>query len=129
MSEQKKLDAISRGIIGAAIDVHRELGPGLLESAYEHCLAYELVERGHTVEKQKIVPIRYKATEVDAGFRIDLLVDRKVIVELKAVDSLAPIHKAQLMTYLKLTGLKVGLLMNFNVNILKHGLQRVVNNF
>ena len=129
MSEQKKLDAISRGIIGAAIDVHRELGPGLLEAAYEHCLAYELVERGHTVEKQKIVPIRYKATEVDAGFRIDLLVDRKVIVDFKAVDSLAPIHKAQLMTYLKLTGLKVGLLMNFNVNVLKHGLQRVVNNF
>ena len=129
MSELEELDVISSGIIGAAIDVHRELGPGLLESAYEHCLAFELSKRGHTVERQKLVPIQYKDTEVDAGFRLDLLVDQKIIVELKAVDAIAPIHKAQLMTYLKLTGLKVGLLMNFNVRILKHGLHRVVNNF
>lgn len=129
MTEQEELDVISSGIIGAAIDVHRELGPGLLESAYEHCLAFELSERGHTAERQKLVPIQYKDTEVDAGFRLDLLVDQKIIVELKAVDTIAPIHKAQLMTYLKLTGLKVGLLMNFNVRILKHGLHRVVNNF
>ena len=129
MSELEELDVISSGIIGAAIDVHRELGPGLLESAYEHCLAFELSKRGHTVERQKLVPIQYKDTEVDAGFRLDLLVDQEIIVELKAVDAIAPIHKAQLMTYLKLTGLKVGLLMNFNVRILKHGLHRVVNNF
>ncbi len=129
MTEQVELDVISSSVIGAAIDVHRELGPGLLESAYEHCLAFELSERGHTVERQKLVPIQYKDTEVDAGFRLDLLVDRNIIVELKAVDTIAPIHKAQLMTYLKLTGLKAGLLMNFNVRILKHGLHRVVNNF
>ena len=129
MPEQEELDVISSSIIGAAIDVHRELGPGLLESAYEHCLAFELSQRGHTVERQKLVPIQYRDTEVDAGFRLDLLVDQKIIVELKAVDTIAPIHKAQIMTYLKLTGLKVGLLMNFNVRILKHGLHRIVNNF
>lgn len=129
MTEREELDVISSSIIGAAIDVHRELGPGLLESAYEHCLAFELAERGHTVERQKLVSIKYKTTEVDAGFRLDLLVDQRIIVELKAVDVIAPIHKAQLMTYLKLTGLKAGLLMNFNVRILKQGLHRVVNNF
>ena len=129
MTEQEELDVISSGIIGAAIDVHRELGPGLLEPAYEHCLAFELAERGHTIERQKLVPVKYKTTEVDAGFCLDLLVDQKIVVELKAVDAIAPIHKAQLMTYLKLTGLKAGLLMNFNVRILKHGLHRVVNNF
>ena len=105
------------------------MGPGLLESAYEHCLAFELSERGHTVERQKLVPVEYKTIDVDAGFRLDLLVDRKIIVELKSVDVIAPIHKAQLMTYLKLTRLKVGLLMNFNVKILRHGLHRVVYNF
>ena len=129
MTEREHLDTITDGIIGAAIDVHRELGPGLLESAYEHCLAFELSQRGHTVERQKLIPIKYKTTEVDAGFRLDLLVDHKVIVELKALDSIAPIHQTQLMTYLKLTGLKVGLLMNFNVKLLKQGLYRVVNNF
>ena len=129
MVDQKGLDSVSSVIIGAAMEVHRALGPGLLESAYESCLAYELSERGLFVERQKGVPITYKSVEVDAGFRIDLLVDKKIIIELKAVESIAPIHKAQLLTYLKLTGLKVGLLMNFNVNILKQGLHRVVNNF
>ncbi len=129
MTERQDLDVISNSIIGAAIEVHRELGPGLLESAYEHCLAFELSERGHIVERQKLAPVKYKAVEVDAGFRLDLLVDRKIIIELKAVDAIAPIHKTQLLTYLRLTGLKVGLLMNFNVKILKHGLHRVVNNF
>ena len=129
MTERKELDTITEGIIGAAIDVHRELGPGLLESAYEHCLAFELSERGYFVERQKLVPVKYKTVDVDAGFRLDLLVDQQIIVELKAVDSIAPIHRTQLMTYLKLTDLKVGLLMNFNVRILKHGLHRIVNNF
>ena len=129
MTGRQELDALSKSIIGAAIEVHRELGPGLLESAYEHCLAFELSERGHTVERQKLVPVEYKTIDVDAGFRLDLLVDRKIIVELKSVDVIAPIHKAQLMTYLKLTRLKVGLLMNFNVKILRHGLHRVVYNF
>ena len=114
MTGRKELDTITEGIIGAAIDVHRELGPGLLESAYEHCLAFELSERGYFVERQKLVPVKYK---------------KEIIIELKAVESIAPIHRTQLMTYLKLTGLKVGLLMNFNVRILKHGLHRVVNNF
>ena len=129
MVDQKGLDSVSSVIIGAAMEVHRALGPGLLESAYESCLAYELSERGLFVERQKGVPITYKSVDVDAGFRIDLLVDKKIIIELKAVESIAPIHKAQLLTYLKLTGLRVGLLMNFNVNILKQGLHRVVNNF
>ena len=129
MTERQELDAISKGVIGAAIDVHRVLGPGLLEAAYESCLAFELAQSGHVVERQKPIPIIYKAVEVDAGFRVDLLVDQRIIVELKAVEAIAPIHKAQLLTYLKLTGLKVGLLMNFNVNVLRHGLHRVVNNF
>lgn len=100
-----------------------------MEAAYESCLAFELAERGHNVERQRVVPIYYKSVQVDAGFRIDLLVDEKIIVELKAVESISPVHRAQLMTYLKLTGLKVGLLMNFNVNVLRQGLHRVVNQF
>ena len=129
MSSKFELDAVSSSIIGAAIEVHRALGPGLLEAAYESCLAFELAERGHFVERQKAVPVEYKSVRVEAGFRIDLLVDEKIIVELKAVESILPVHRAQLMTYLKLTGLRVGLLMNFNVNILKQGLHRVVNQF
>lgn len=129
MTNKNELDAISRSIIGAAIEVHKALGPGLLESAYESCLAFELAERGHSVERQKAVPISYKSVQVEAGFRLDLLVDEEIIVELKAVESILPLHKAQLMTYLKLTGLRVGLLMNFNVSVLRQGLQRVVNQF
>ncbi len=129
LTSQANLDAILRSIIGSAIEVHRALGPGLLEAAYESCLAFELAERGHIVERQKAVPVEYKSVRVEAGFRIDLLVDEKIIVELKAVESILPVHRAQLMTYLRLTGLRVGLLLNFNVNILKQGLHRVVNQF
>ena len=129
MSSQKESDAVSSSIIGAAIEVHKALGPGLLEAAYESCLAFELAERGHSVKRQKAVPVTYKSVQVEAGFRIDLPVDDKIIVELKAVESILPVHKAQLMTCLKLTGLRVGLLVNFNVNVLKQGLHRVVNQF
>ena len=124
---QTELNRITEIIIGAAMAVHRELGPGLLESAYEACLAYELPERGLGVEKQKALPVRYRGVNVDCGYRIDLLVEGKVIVELKAVERLEAIHKAQLISYLKLSGCKVGLLINFNVKVLKDGIRRLVN--
>ncbi len=122
----KQLNRITESVIGAAIAVHRELGPGLLESAYEACLAFELVERGLTVEQQKALPVKYRGVKVDCGYRIDLLVGGKVIIELKAVERLEPIHEAQLLSYLKLSGCKVGLLINFNVKVLKSGIRRLV---
>lgn len=127
MSELDELNKITEAIIGAAIDVHRALGPGLLESAYQACLAYDLIECGHKVEQQKSLPVVYKGVHVDAGYRLDLLVDDAVIVEIKSVDTLAPIHEAQLLSYLKLSGCKVGLLVNFNVKMLKNGIRRLVN--
>ena len=120
------LNSITGQVIGAAIDVHRTLGPGLLESAYEACLAYELTQNGLHVERQKPLPVVYKQVNLDAGYRLDLLVERRVIVELKSVDSMTPLHKAQLLSYLKLSGLNVGLLINFNVQVLKNGIQRVI---
>ena len=114
-------------IIGAAIEVHRELGPGLLESSYEICLARELELRGISFEFQKGLPLEYKGVRLDCGYRLDLLVSDAVIVEVKSVATLAPIHEAQLLTYLKLTGVKVGLLINFNVVVLKSGLKRLVH--
>ena len=126
---QSVSDTTTGKVIGAAIEVHRTLGPGLLESAYEACLAYELAERGLKVEQQKSLPVTYKEVALDVGYRLDLLVDEKVIVEIKSVDRLAPIHRAQLISYLKLTGLKVGLLINFNVQVLKSGIQRVVHDY
>jgi GxxExxY protein len=122
-----ELNRITEIIIGAAMAVHRELGPGLLESAYEACLAYELVEREMGVERQKALPVRYRGVNVDCGYRIDLLVEGKVVVELKAVERLEAIHHAQLLSYLKLSGCKVGLLINFNVKVLKDGIRRLVN--
>ena len=119
---------LSKEIIGAAIDVHRQLGPGLLESAYEECLAYELSQRDIPFERQKAVPVVYKDVQLDCGFRLDLLVGGLVVVELKAVDKLAPIHQAQMLAYLKLTGCKLGLLLNFNVPKLRDGIRRVVLN-
>ena len=129
MTKKERLDRITEGIIGAAIEVHRNLGPGLLESAYESCLAFELVERGLKVEQQKPLPVVYREVKLDCGYRLDLLVEEAVIVEVKAVDRLAPIHKAQLLSYLRLSGCKVGLLINFNVKVLKDGIRRVVNDF
>jgi len=114
-------------IIGAAIEVHRELGPGLLESTYEACLAYELVERGLTVERQKNLPVQYRGMQLDCGYRIDLLVESLVIVELKTVERLEPVHEAQLLSYLKLSGAPVGLLLNSNVTQLRRGIHRLVN--
>ena len=126
MSDRGELNLISKQIIGAAIEVHRALGPGLLETAYESCLEYELFQRGMAVERQKQLPIIYKTVVVDAAFRLDLLVNEKVIVELKAVEQVYPIHKAQLLTYLKLSGLELGLLINFNVKVLRDGVSRVI---
>ena len=117
---------MTEGIIGAAIEVHRALGPGLLESAYESCLTYEIAHRGLKVEQQKPLPVVYKEVSLDAGYRLDLLIEESVIVELKAVEALTPLHKAQLLSYLKLSGLKLGLLINFNVQILRNGIQRVI---
>ena len=122
-------DPISGAVIGAAIDVHRALGPGLLESAYEACLAYELTERDLRVERQKELPVRYKEVNLDVGYRLDLVVNGAVVVEIKAVERLAPIHQAQLLSYLKLSGLKLGLLINFNETVLKNGIRRLVNNY
>jgi GxxExxY protein len=121
-------DAFSRKIIGAAIEVHRRLGPGLLESAYETCLAHELNLRGIPFERQKALPVHYKGQQLDCGYRLDLLVAGLVILEIKAVEELAPIHVAQLLTYLKLTGCHLGLLMNFNQVLMRDGIQRVVHN-
>jgi GxxExxY protein len=122
-----KENDLSQQIIGAGICVHRELGPGLLESAYEACLEFELLQRGIAVERQVAQPIFYKDVKIECGYRLDLLVESLVIVELKTVEQLAPIHEAQLLTYLKLRHLWLGLLINFNVPILKQGIKRLVN--
>ncbi|MBU4012097.1 MAG: GxxExxY protein [Proteobacteria bacterium] len=121
------INNITETIIGAAMAVHRELGPGLLESTYEACLAYELVNRELAVERQKELPVKYRGVKLDCGYRIDLLVEKKVIVELKAVERLEPIHIAQVLSYLKLSGCNVGLLINFNVKVLKDGIRRLIN--
>ena len=113
-------------IIAAAIEVHRALGPGLLESAYLACLVRELVLRGIPFAQEKPLPVEYKGVRLDCGYRLNLLVDGKVVVELKAVDALHPVHEAQLLTYLKLSGCRVGLLINFNVPVLKEGIKRMV---
>lgn len=117
-------ESLTSAIIAAAIRVHRELGPGLLESAYEACLAYELATEGVPFRRQAELPVRYRDTHVDAGYRIDFVVDEAVVLELKAIESLAPIHEAQLLTYLRLSGYPVGLLMNFNVSRPRDGIVR-----
>lgn len=127
MIERARLDRITESIIGAAIEVHRALGPGLLESAYEACLAFELSERGIKIQRQMPLPVVYREVKLECGYRLDLLVEDMVIVEVKAVDCLVPIHEAQLLSYLKLSGCQVGLLINFNVKVLKQGIRRMVN--
>ncbi len=127
--EEERLNAITGKIIAAAIKVHRALGLGLLESAYEACTGFELVQDGLRVEQQKPLPLIYREVYLDCGYRLDLLVEGEVIVEIKSMDSLAPIHEAQLMSYLKLSGCRVGLLINFNVTVLKDGIRRIVNDF
>ena len=121
------LEQLTGQIIGAAIEVHKQLGPGLLESTYQACLCHELELRGISFECQKPLPLEYKGIKLECGYRIDLLVAGLVIVEIKSVEALAPIHEAQLLTYLKLTGVKVGLLINFNVVVLKEGIRRLVH--
>jgi GxxExxY protein len=127
MTERERLNGITETIIGAAIQIHRTLGPGLLESAYEYCLAYELGMRGLRVEQQKPLPLVYDQVKLECGYRIDLLVEGSVVVEVKSVDALAPIHEAQIITYLKLSGCKLGLLINFNVPAVKDGIHRFIN--
>ena len=119
---------ISSKIIGVAIEVHKQLGPGLLESTYETCLAFELKQQGLKLERQIALPVVYKDVKLDAGYRIDLLVENRVIIEVKSVDALADIHTAQLLTYLKLKEVKLGLLVNFNTVKVIDGLKRIVNN-
>ena len=121
-----EFDQLSKQVIGLAIDVHRELGPGLLESTYEKCLAYEL--KAHNIEcvTQLGLPVKYKEINLDCGYRVDLMVEQRLIVELKSVSSLQQIHEAQLLTYMKLAHIKIGLLVNFNTRLLKSGIKRLV---
>ncbi len=124
-----QLNAITEQISGAAMEVHRVLSPGLLESAYEACLVFELRERGLRVEQQKALPIKYKEVKLDCGYRLDMVVADSVIFEIKVVEKLTSVHEAQLLSYLKLANCRVGLLLNFHCTMLKHGIRRLVNNF
>ena len=117
---------LSGQIIGAAIEVHRNLGPGLLESAYEECLAYELRQKKLSYERQKELPIVYKNLKLEYGYKLDLLVENSIIVEIKSVEKIAPVHTAQILTYMRLANIKIGLLINFNVTVLKNGIKRFV---
>ncbi|MGH7975296.1 MAG: GxxExxY protein [Limisphaerales bacterium] len=128
-AETQSFNELTERIIGACIEIHRSLGPGLLESAYEECLCHELSIAGISFERQKPLPVHYKNVKLDCGYRLDLAVEQKVIVELKTVENLMPIHEAQLLTYLKLSGFTLGLLINFNVPMLKNGIKRIANNF
>jgi len=119
-------DPLTDRVIGLAIEVHRTLGPGLLESAYEGCLCYELGQAGLVFQKQVPLPVVYKEVRLDCGYRIDIMVEKSLVIELKTVEKLLPVHDAQLLTYLRLSGCSVGLLMNFNVPVLKDGLRRLV---
>ena len=118
---------LTNEIIGSAIEVHRNLGPGLLESTYEECMAYELQERELTIKRQIEIPVLYKGTQLEQNYRIDLLVNNQVIIELKSVNKLEPVHDAQLLTYLKLANKRYGLLLNFNVPVMKQGIRRLLN--
>jgi GxxExxY protein len=126
MSDLAGVNLLTKQIIGAAIEVHRHLGPGLLESAYEACLAYELRQLGLSVQQQQALPLVYKEIRLDQGYRIDLLVEEKVVVEVKVVEQIAPAHEAQVLSYLRLSGCEVGLLLNFNVKLLKDGIRRFI---
>ena len=122
------INGLTEKIIGAAIEVHKTLGPGLLESAYEGCLAHELSLAGISFDRQVPLSVSYKSLQLDCGYRLDFLIEKMVVLELKAVEGLQPIHEAQLLTYLKLGGWPIGLLINFNVPVLKNGIKRMVNN-
>jgi len=120
----KDVEFVARTLVDAGLKVHRALGPGLLESAYEHCLAHELHARGLEFERQIVLPIVYDGARIDAGYRLDLMVERSVVVEVKSVDALTRVHEAQILTYLKLSGCRIGFLMNFNVPLFKEGVRR-----
>jgi GxxExxY protein len=122
------LNDLSAAVVDSAIQVHRALGPGLLESAYEACLVYELRKHALSVQSQVGLPVVYDEVKLEVGYRIDLLVENQIIVELKAIAAIQPIHEAQLLSYLKLSNLKIGLLLNFNVKLMKDGIKRIVNN-
>ncbi len=124
--EKDERDPLSEAVIGAAIAVHRALGPGLLESAYEECLCYELSKRELSFERQRPLPVRYEEVLLDCGYRMDLVVKQSLVVEIKAVETLTRLHEAQLLTYLKLSGLRKGLLLNFNSRVLRTGIKRLV---
>ena len=126
-TETQTLNEITDAIIGSAIEVHQALGPGLLESAYEECLCHELAERGLAFRRQVPLPVVYKGVRLECGYRMDVVVERRVIVELKTVERLMPVHQAQLLTYLKLTRIRLGLLMNFHVSVLHCGIRRLIN--
>lgn len=122
----EQTEGIARSVVDGAMAVHRGLGPGLLESAYEICLGHELERRGHAVIRQMALPVVYEGIKLDGGYRIDLVIDGAVIVEVKAVEALTPLHQAQLLTYLRLSGLRLGFLINFNVVLLRHGIRRMI---
>jgi len=121
-----EFENLSKEIIGAAIEVHKFLGPGLLESAYEECLCYELANRGLKYERQKPIPVVYKEIKLECGYRVDIIIENKILVELKSVDAINPIHEAIVLTYLKFSTIRIGLLINFNVTQLKNGIKRFV---
>ena len=125
-SAQGERDSLTESVIGLAIEVHRALGPGLLESAYQECLCYELKTNGIAFARQVALPVVYKAVKLDCGYRMDLVVDDRLVVELKTVEKILPIHEAQLLTYLRLSGIRPGLLLNFNTPVLKDGIKRMV---
>ncbi|MBK6937376.1 MAG: GxxExxY protein [Chitinophagaceae bacterium] len=120
------LNRLSQDVIGLAIKVHKNLGPGLLESSYRECLFYEIAKAGYFVEKEKALPLFYETIKLDAGYRIDIHVEKEMIIEIKAVESLTDVHTAQLLTYMKLSENRLGLLINFNVTLLKNGIKRLV---
>jgi GxxExxY protein len=122
-----EIEELAHRVIGMAIEVHKELGPGLLESTYQACLLHELLNFGYKVEKEKSIPVKYKGMEIDCGYRIDMLIEKKLVIELKSVNEITSIHLAQTLTYLKLGNFKLGLLINFNEQLLKNGIKRVIN--
>jgi len=129
VEEIEQYNRLTERIIGCCIEVHRFLGPGLLESSYEECLSREFNLQGLKFERQTPLSINYKGTDLDCGYRMDIIVDHKIVLELKSIEAVLPVHKAQLVTYLKHSGYHLGLLVNFNVDLMKNGIFRIVNNF
>ncbi len=129
ISDSDRLNSLTEKIIGCSIEVHRSLGPGLLESAYEECLCYELAQNHLSFRRQVPLPVVYKGVNLDCGYKLDIIVEDLVILEIKAVERLIPIHEAQLLSYLRMLDMRVGLLLNFHQSVLKYGIKRIVNNF